>query len=578
MDPASVACIKARLKLRNGRSPTVLIDNLLNRYRVPTLTFLLFLLTAIAQSWPLVLNLSTHIPQGTEPSSTVPLFVFWTLRWNSLWLLGQVSGSYWDAPIFYPTEGTLALSGPQPITSLLFTGFVWPDVSPIVAYNLVFLVIQTLNGFAAWILANRLGIPTAPALLTGLLAQNLPFVGRELGVLQLTVLFTILMTLSALWDFHQQPRLNAALAIGGWTAVTFLTTSQYALFLSLFLCLGGILFAYRRHLQGRSISYLLAGGLLAGVMLAPVAPAQLRVTGAYERSDATVSRNSAQAPDYLRLNSYAWGANTMPWLELAKGGSGQRLYPGSGLLVLAGMGLFAGRKRIVGRRWLVFCAVGIVLAFILSLGPNFVIVAVSPYDLLRNTYPGFGQLRSPFRLALFTQIFLVGLAGPGVAMLWGWRHRLGKGFAILIILLGMLESLALPARLLPAVPAVEESPWMSWLGERPPGIVAMLPFPEDNSTASFEPTVLWMNQALSHGHKLVNGYSSFFPPSYHQLEEQMESFPDDESLSALEVIGVTHVVIDHDWLTVTTAHVLQEAPQLNLVYSDATKAIYQFRR
>ncbi|HLF90654.1 MAG TPA: hypothetical protein VI451_17035, partial [Anaerolineales bacterium] len=350
-------------------------------------------------TWPLALHLPTHLPIGTEPAATLPLLNLWTLIWNAQRLVHGYAG-YWDAPIFYPETDTFALSDPQPLTALLFAPLYFISENPVLVYNVVLLIFLVLNGVAGvkWAMLwasdvaesnsssgtrnplkrigeamrfNTLCVPDtgfnrcAGGILTGLFAQTLPFVTREWGVLQLTALFPALFALQALIRFGKSPTLRAALALGGWTAATFLTSSYYGLFLLLFLPLGGLIFARREHLQLRPILHGLTGVVLAGCLLAPVLPTQARLTRDYQRSARTIQGNSAQLVDYLRLDGKMWGNGQIPWLRTS-GGSGQKLYPGTALLVLEGVGAVAGRRRHL--RGVIFCVLGALLAFGISFG------------------------------------------------------------------------------------------------------------------------------------------------------------------------------------------------------------------
>jgi hypothetical protein len=535
---------------------------------------LFYLLTACGWTWPLASHLKSYLPLGSESSATVPLFNLWVLRWNAVWQQGTAGARYWDAPIFYPTKGALALSEPQPLTGLFFTLLQALSHNPILAYNLLLLGILTLNGCAAAWLIIRLDGQPGPAIMAGLLAQSLPFVGRELGVLQLTVLFPLLLALAALWDFHRQPDWRSGLGLGVWAAVTFLMASQYALMFSLFLLLGGFLLTRRRHLRPWVVAQWLAGAGLAGLLLLPSLPSQIRLTAGYQRGDSTIKRNSAQLVDYRRLDNSVWGDGFAPWLRTA-GGSGQRLYPGTGLLLLAGLGLASGLVSRSQRGWAIYCSLGAGLAFLLSLGLNLEIGSWHPYQMLRSFYPGFDQLRSPFRLALFGQLFLLSLAGLGLISLWRLRGRFGQLLAISLIGLSLLELINVPARLYPAQMATVDAPWIRWLQEQPHSVILMLPLAKNGRTPSFEPVTLSMNQAISHGHALVNGYSGFFPDSYRQLTRQLDGFPGEASLAYLQEIGVTYLVIDQNWLTIQTGDQLQKSAQVKQVYEDQNRRIYR---
>jgi hypothetical protein len=194
--------------------------------------------------------------------------------WNADRLRQGYAG-YWDAPIFYPVQGTFALSEPQPLTGLIFSLFDGLGGNPVLAYNLVLLMFLVLNGLAAEWLLRKLGVGPGPAVLGGLLAIGLPFVGNEMGVLQLTAVFPIFLALGFLWHFAQSPGWRPALSVGGWSAAVFWLSGYYGLFLTLFLLLGGLCLARRVHLKGKVVLQLAAGGLLAGLVLLPVLPAQV---------------------------------------------------------------------------------------------------------------------------------------------------------------------------------------------------------------------------------------------------------------------------------------------------------------
>jgi hypothetical protein len=154
----------------------------------------IYLLVALLLTYPLIFRITTHLPLGTEPAATVPLFNLWTLMWNAD-QVGVLYQGYWYAPIFFPTPGTFALSEPQPLTGLLFVPFFSATNNAVLSYNLIFLLHLTLNGLAAYCLVRRLEGGetrgrislqssgrknlTLPAFLAGLFAQTLPFVSNE---------------------------------------------------------------------------------------------------------------------------------------------------------------------------------------------------------------------------------------------------------------------------------------------------------------------------------------------------------------------------------------------------------------
>jgi hypothetical protein len=282
---------------------------------------------SVLLTWPLALHLTDSLPLGNESSGTVPRVNLWTLRWNEL-QLGDLYRHYWDAPIFHPTPGAFALSEPQPLTGLVFAPIAWSTRNPVLAYNLVLLVVLTLNGWAAARLARRLGASTGPAAAAGVLAQALPFVAAQLGVLQLTVVFPDPPAPRRGAGLGAGGRRRRAPVIGGWLAVAFLTCGYYGLFAAVVVGLAGLTLVRRSWLSvARAVDAGVAAAVFALLAL-PWVIGQSRVTRAYARSEATITALSAQPIDYVRLWPRAWGWSGAPWLA-ESGGSQHWLYPGT---------------------------------------------------------------------------------------------------------------------------------------------------------------------------------------------------------------------------------------------------------
>src|SRR5256712_1141901 len=192
-----------------------------------TLVPALCLATALVQTAPLGLHLTTCIPFGNYPAPTVTRFNLWTLWWNSDRLLHGYRG-YWQAPIFYPARDSFAYSEPQWHTGLVASPSWWISRSPALAYNAVLLMAFTLNGWCGYFLLRRLHIGSWPAVCGGLILEMLPIAADQLGVLQSTVLFPIPMTLAFLVRFCRPGRLWPALGSVLWVAGSFYNPSHTA--------------------------------------------------------------------------------------------------------------------------------------------------------------------------------------------------------------------------------------------------------------------------------------------------------------------------------------------------------------
>ena len=302
--------------------------------------------------------------------------------------------------------------------------------------------------------------------------------------------------------------------------------------LTLFILLGVPIFVSRQHLRPRPLLSLLAGTALTTLLLLPVLPAQLSHLAGYTRTIRTITLNSAHLADYLDPGQNLWGRSLLPWLNHIA--TGQRLYPGSGLLIFALLGVF-GAWRSGRRRLTIYLILATILALLLSLGYNFRLGDWQPYQLLRNNYPGFKQFRSPFRFALFVQLNLLILAAFGLSLLWRWRPPTVRW------LTATLLTLALPTQLYIFPHDRLEEDWISWLNEQPSGAVAMLPFPASGSAADHQSNAIAMLQALHHNHPLANGYSGFFPTAYRHLRNSMSSFPSEQSIGLLGEADIAYL-------------------------------------
>jgi hypothetical protein len=430
----------------------------------------------------------------------------------------------------------------------------------------------TLNGWFAYCLLKDWVGATLPAFLAGLMAAGLPFVAQEMGVLQLVALFGFLWSLFFLSRFlrYSQYRpspwsTNLGLALG--LPVTFLTCGYYGLFSLLFLPLFFLTQLRPAHFKWRTGRQLLWIGLLALILGGPFLWAQDQQLSQYgfTRQPQTIEANSARLSYY----SYVLDYNVFYGRLFKRApGQGQRLFPGFGIILLAGLGLWGAARRA---KFYLFTATG--LALLLSLGLRLHLGPLQPYEWVREYIPGFAQLRSPFRFALLVQTHLALLAGFGLSNLVRWLPQPpGKWVSLGLGVLVLGESLALPLPLqrVPHYQAV--STWQSWLNQRkvPPQIV-ILPFAPTSGVADFEPTVHWMLENRSLRVRMLNGYSGFFPRDHASLRDQMLKFPTPEGIAMLRARQIDYMVVQQQ---------LARAPQraaiqayLPLVYWDENEQV-----
>ncbi len=523
--------------------------------------FCLYLLLAVWATWPLARQPGTSLTVGTETAATVPLFTTWTVWWNGD-RASRGFRDYWTAPIFFPDADTFAFSEPMVTTSLV-APMLWLSGNPLLAHNVFLLLALALNGWAGFHLLREVGVRRRWAAVGGGWIVWLPMVQNELGVLQLVPLGGILWTMLCLVRFAARPGVVRAAWLGTAFAATYLTCANYGLFFSLLLPLGGVWLVGGHLRELRTWAVLPVAVLAATALLAPVVVVQLRVAREHGlvRSPELARRLSAQPADYLV-------APRPSWIEPAPVREHRQrthfpLFPGLWHTVFAIVGAWGGLARGRRRAWTGFCLTVLGIAWLLSLGPRLELAGWSPYVLLMDWYPGFGQIRSPFRFAVFVQLTTVLLAGCGLAELGRAVSRITaalprRGQAVLagaciVAFAGPAFWETRPQRQTMFTPPTMQTQrgWIDWLqtNTASDAVIACLPFPTSGHVAEYEPTALWMYWSTFHRRRLVNGYSGFLPKEYAATKRQMVDFPDRASIDRLRSHGVTYCIIPRSHLT-----------------------------
>jgi hypothetical protein len=539
------------------------------RARRPWLSaFALYATAAVAATWPLASQLSTHLPLGTLNHATVPLFNLWTLEWNahSLW---RGYRGYWDAPIFYPTQAAFALSEAQALTGLGYAALERLFGS-IAAYNSVILAMLVANGLGARRLFRVLGVSELGALLGGLLALGLPFAWKELGVLQLLALWPVWLSLAELALLSPSradaPRPTAAAPwrLALWCGALLWTCGYYALFFAVFALLAAAMFVRRALFARPLVRSWLLGTLLLVASAAPFI-AQQRAVDAYTRSAKAIYNGSATALSYTRLLPGALAGQVVP--TLARREAKRSLAPGILVVALAIGGACSVRAH-PRRRFLIWCGASAALALVLSFGTRWWIGSIKPYELIVERYwPGFSHVRSPYRFAAFVQVFVLVFAVLGLERLRQARVRPAGILPLVAAIAAFLEVLPAPPKLARFPAEAMQAPFIDFLAKHPGGAVAMLPTAPSGKAPDYEPTVVAMLQSLRHGHPLLNGYSGFFPRKVDMISDAMRQFPTPRTIRLLQRVPVRFAVVDKAWLGT-------RAPPLERVFDSATHVIY----
>ena len=494
------------------------------------------LVTSVLVTWPLVTRLGDGLPQGGEGEATVPFFNLWSLEWTAHNLPFHWS-RWWDAPIFWPSSGSYARSELQPLTGLVHR-VLTVVLSPAASYGVLVLLALTLNGVAGHALARRLGATWGAAAFAGVLVQLTPFLHRQLGVLQLLMLWPVLGAACLLLAWAERPRLRTAAALGAMLAAGLLTCSYHAALFAMAAAPAALVLlrrSWRAEWRSRLSGALLAAAVFAAVA-APFAVTQGNVLGDTVWAHSTIEGGSAE------------------WRELWHGG---RHWPGTVVVLLAVVAVVLHRRR----RAVWFVTGLAVVALVLSLGMHLGVGDVRPYEWLVDHVDAVARMRSPFRAVALAQACLAVLAALGVDHLRRTATPLAVGAGLLATL--AVGGASIGSGPMAALPDVHTD-WSNWLHDHPGGAVVVMPMPTARPASAFVHTTEWMLMGLAHGHPLVNGYTGFFPQGDRDFRLRMGTFPSAESVAELRELGVRYVVADGEWWT-SKRQLAAEALGLELV-------------
>ena len=470
-----------------------------------------FAVLTLAATWPLARHLGSSLPADLGD----PLFVTWVMAWVQRHLVALATGDLaafgrmWDAPIFAPETNTLAYSEHFAGQAVMTLPVSWAGGSPIAAYNAAFLASFWLSALGAFVFVRSLTGSLAAAVAAGV------FYG--FNVYRMASL-SHLHTLTAQWPpfvlagvlvFARTGSRPALMGAAAAFIATALSSGYYlAYFAPLVALFGGL--ALARHDAWRTPSGRAALGLAilaVAVLLVPFIRPYLAM-----QHELGMTRPRGE----VEMSSFTLDAYAAAIVHLVP------------MLVLAAGCVLAGRSQGRALRWAAVCfALAAAAGFWLSLGPTprwrgAALPVPGLYGPLMDYVPGFSALRVASRFAMVLMLALATLAGLGIALVSSISHRAGAllaaaGIAVHLTLywsiplprdtpvaVGVLNTV--PAHLDPAgpTPAVYDV-----LRATDPGAsVVELPFGEPGYELRY------MFFSLHHGHRLLNGYSGVFPPSY----------------------------------------------------------------
>jgi hypothetical protein len=335
-----------------------------------------------------------------------------------------------------------------------------------------------------------------------------------------------------MWAFHkvlERGRPRDAVQLGLFTAAQMLSCTYYGLFLIPYMTVvGGALLLSDLATARTRLGVLALAGVVALSAVIPVGRAYLSARAVVgERGREEVANGSATWRNYLGPPE----ANALYGRALGRFADGERrLFPGFIAVLLAAVALWPPwtKERAA-------YALGLLLAVDVSLGFN-----GFTYRVLYDYFLPFRSLRIPARMGVMTGFTLAVLAGYGVTRL---TTRLTSAAARRAVMAGLgalmlveYASKPLDLQTLSTTPPEVYADMMRDKGDTPTTALFEFPMsPRDDPTYMYFSTFHWQH--------LVNGYSGFFPPSYVDLQNRVQHFVDDESLSAIKSRGARYVAV-----------------------------------
>lgn len=509
--------------------------------------------TAVVAIGFAALTIAFAYPVSMHPATTLladnpdtHLFL-WTIAWDAHALLAQPL-SFFDANIYFPYSGTLAYSENLLGSGMLAAPIIWLTGNLVLALNVVQLVSCVLCGLGAYVLARRVGISRAGAVLSGIVFLAAPPRFFRIGQLHLTAVQWVPFGLAFLHAYLDGGRRRDLWLAVGFFTLQALTSGHGAIFLgvSMLALLGyrvalGEPLAIAKRVRDFGVTGLV---LLAPLiwLFAPYRAAQTEVGLKRSLEDWLPSPASYLAsPSHLHqyLRALVTGTNfndtASAWL-----------FPGITVLIFAAMALLPPSPIGVGDDWRarlrrnsgVFYLLLALLAVWLFLPP--------PLGLWPYVYalPGMNFIRVPSRFMILAMLALGVAMGAGFDRAFGAARAPARSVAAVVV--GMLLVAEYASMPLYSVPFAVEIPAIDrWLDTQPkPFAIAEVPVPSPGDLGAHErQQTMAMLHSTAHWQKTVHGYSGIRPALHQRLNLELTAFPDETSLRSLRDLGVRYVVV-----------------------------------
>lgn len=464
------------------------------------------------------------------PNTADPLFNLWVLKWGVHQIRSGLP-DLWNANIFHPTPGTLALSdhliGPA-LQIVLFD-------NAIAGYNFLFFTSFVLTGLAVCWVVRRSGASWIAAGLAGAMYAFSPFRLMHLNHIQLLLAQWVPLTLW-FWDrllAERRVRHAVLFLVFYLLNLTGGAYLAYMVHIPLLVILVNRIAIHRRELIG-GLRVLVPVALVAGGALMAIFLPYVRIG-----RDLGLARDADEIHEYgATLASWVSPARNALWFgPISKAYEQKRLGPAAKPFFRTENALFAGfvptLLALLGFRkrrpdpW----ERGLLLSGLAC----FALAHPVVYIPMMHVLPGLSGMRVPARFAAFVSLAVVHLAARGSDHLLARRKGWLVGALALVLVLELAPKPVRWARL----EREEDFPAVySWIA-RQDDVEAVLELPvRPNNSES-----IYMYYSTLHWKPIANGFSGYRPESHRRITESMRFLPDAQGLYLLSDMGITHLVV-----------------------------------
>ncbi|NKQ37601.1 MAG: hypothetical protein HF973_18555 [Chloroflexi bacterium] len=467
------------------------------------LVFLAFLGLAVLMTWPTLAKWNSEWAGGRS-DLLVHQWTFWWIKEA----LSAGQNPFYTTLLYYP-NGVSLLTHNIAWLNIAFWLPLQALIGEIAAYNVIFILIYALNGFAMYLFAAELMVQRPAAFIAGLIFAFWPYTLSHYDHPNLILTFAVPLALLYLYRTARQPTLRHTLLAALFLALIGFSRLQHLALAGLIIALFVVwlLIPIPAAHSRRSIKMLaLAGGLSLLIMLPIITPLVYNQLTRSNPEDVAIIEPDDGRTDLAAYlvpspDNTFWGDRIKPIYTPYAASWNYTPFIGYMTLILALLGLiFRWRQTWF---WLLLAVIYILLA----LGPELAVNGQIypdvplPYNLIEGALLG-DFIRRPHRLNVFLALPVAMMAGWG-ATVFSRQQRL-KPVMITAVLAAiiLIEYSALPFTTSPT----EKIAWNEKLAAEP-GDFAVLDIPAHNR--SFDKW--YMVYQMQHGKPIVGGHVSRMP-------------------------------------------------------------------